>query len=53
MINTNVPSIATFAAFVQLKDYRPPTKKEYVRYLRRNVGNMKMDRLQTEPPIIC
>ena len=35
MINTNVPSIATFAAFVQLKDYRPPTKKEYVRYVRR------------------
>ena len=29
------PSIATFAAFVQLKDYRPPTKKEYVRYVRR------------------
>ena len=35
MINTNVPSIATFAAFVQLKDYRLPTKKEYVRYVRR------------------
>jgi integrase/recombinase XerD len=35
MINTNVPSIATFAAFVQLKDYRLPTKKEYVRYIRR------------------
>ena len=33
MIDT--PSIATFAAFVQLKDYRPPTKKEYVRYVRR------------------
>ena len=35
MINTDVPSIATFAAFVQLKDYRLPTKKEYVRYVRR------------------
>jgi site-specific recombinase XerD len=35
MINPNVPSIATFAAFVQLKDYRLPTKKEYVRYVRR------------------
>ncbi len=33
MINSTVPSIATFAAFVQLKDYRPPTKKEYVRYV--------------------
>ena len=32
---TNTPSIATFAAFVQLKDYRQPTKKEYVRYVRR------------------
>lgn len=35
MINSTVPSIATFAAFVQLKDYRQPTKKEYVRYVRR------------------
>jgi site-specific recombinase XerD len=35
MINSNIPSIATFAAFVQLKDYRQPTKKEYVRYVRR------------------
>ncbi len=35
MINSTVPSIATFAAFVQLKDYRQPTKKEYVRYIRR------------------
>ena len=33
-MNTHT-SIATFAAFVQLKDYRPPTKKEYVRYVRR------------------
>lgn len=31
----DTPSIATFAAFVQLKDYRIPTKKEYVRYVRR------------------
>jgi site-specific recombinase XerD len=35
MINSTVPSIATFAVFVQLKDYRQPTKKEYVRYVRR------------------
>jgi len=35
MINSTVPSIATFAAFVQLKDYRQPTKKEYIRYVRR------------------
>jgi len=29
------PSITKFAAFVQLKDFRAPTKKEYVRYVRR------------------
>src|SRR3989442_15964970 len=27
----NYPSIAQFQQFVELKDYRPPTKKEYVR----------------------
>ena len=31
----NHPSIAQFTAFVQLKDFRGPTKKEYVRYVRR------------------
>ena len=34
MIN-HAPSIAKFAAFVELKDFRPPTKKEYLRYLRK------------------
>jgi site-specific recombinase XerD len=29
------PSLAKFTAFVQLKDFRGPTKKEYVRYVRR------------------
>jgi hypothetical protein len=29
------PSITKFAAFVELKDFRGPTKKEYVRYVRR------------------
>ena len=29
------PSITKFAAFVHLKDFRGPTKKEYVRYVRR------------------
>ncbi|MBI3851172.1 MAG: tyrosine-type recombinase/integrase [Verrucomicrobia bacterium] len=32
MTKTTCPSIAKFADFVQLKDYRPPTKDEYVRY---------------------
>jgi hypothetical protein len=27
------PSIAKFQQFVELKDYRPPTRKEYVRYV--------------------
>ena len=35
MFNTTCPSIAKFTAFVQLKDYRQPTKDEYVRYLRK------------------
>ena len=38
MINPTVPtfpSLAKFADFVQLKDYRQPTKDEYVRYVRK------------------
>lgn len=31
----DLPSLAKFAAFVELKDFRGPTKKEYVRYLRK------------------
>ena len=31
----DTPSIAKFTAFVQLKDFRGPTQKEYVRYVRR------------------
>ena len=29
------PSLAKFSDFVQLKDYRQPTKDEYVRYVRK------------------
>ena len=29
----NYPSIAQFQQYIELKDYRPPTKKEYVRHL--------------------
>ena len=32
---STVPSLAKFADFVQLKDYRQPTKDEYVRYVRK------------------
>ena len=30
---TNYPSISQFQQLVELKDYRPATKKEYVRYV--------------------
>ena len=35
MITTTFPSLAKFTAFVELKDFRGPTKKEYVRYVRK------------------
>ena len=35
MFIPNYPSIAKFQQLVELKDYRPPTKKEYVRYVRK------------------
>jgi site-specific recombinase XerD len=37
------PSISKFAAFVQLKDFRGPTKKEYVRYVRRLGDHYRCD----------
>ena len=38
-------SIATFQQFVELKDYRPPTRKEYVRYVRRCADHFQCDPL--------
>jgi site-specific recombinase XerD len=35
MINLTFPSLTKFRAFVELKDFRAPTKKEYVRYVRK------------------
>ena len=32
---TPYPSIATFQQLVELKDFKPPTRKEYVRYVRK------------------
>jgi integrase/recombinase XerD len=32
---TTYPSLSKFTAFVELKDFRAPTKKEYVRYVRK------------------
>lgn len=38
-------SIAKFQQFVELKDYRPPTKKEYVRYVRKLAEHFGCDPL--------
>ena len=35
MLKLTHPSLAKFSDFVQLKDYRQPTKDEYVRYVRK------------------
>lgn len=37
------PSITKFQQFVELKDYRPPTKKEYVRYVRKCAEHFQAD----------
>jgi hypothetical protein len=34
MKQTDYPSMTKFQQLVELKDYRKPTKKEYVRYVR-------------------
>ena len=39
------PSIQKFQQFVELKDYRPPTKKEYVRYVRKCAEHFHCDPL--------
>ena len=39
------PSIAKFQQFVELKDYRPPTQKEYVRYVRKCAEHFGCDPL--------
>ncbi len=43
MIQSTHPSIAKFQEHVQLKDYRPRTKKEYVRYVRRLADHFQRD----------
>ncbi len=39
----NYPSIAKFQQLVELKDYRPPTQKEYVRYVRKLAEHFQCD----------
>jgi hypothetical protein len=41
-------SIVRFAQFVELKDFKPPTKKEYVRYVRRLADHFRCD-----PATLC
>ena len=42
-MNIDSPSIARFQQFVELKDFKPPTKKEYVRYVRRLSDHFQCD----------
>jgi integrase/recombinase XerD len=43
MIIPNYTSITKFQELVELKDYRPPTKKEYVRYVRKCAAHFQCD----------
>ena len=43
MIKTTFPSITQFQELVELKDYREPTKKEYVRYVRKLAEHFQCD----------
>src|SRR5215510_13282872 len=42
-MNINYSSISQFTQLVELKDYRPPTKKEYVRMVRRLADHFQGD----------
>lgn len=42
-MNTSYPSITQFQQLVELKDYREPTRKEYVRYVRKLAEHFQCD----------
>ena len=42
-MKTDCSSIIRFREFVELKDFKPPTKKEYVRYVRRLADHFHCD----------
>ena len=44
-MHTTYPSLTKFQQFVELKDYRPPTKKEYIRYVRKLAEHFGCDPL--------
>lgn len=46
--NLQYPCISKFAEFVELKDFRPATKEEYVRYLRKCA-----EHFQCDPSTLC
>jgi integrase/recombinase XerD len=48
MIIPNYPSIVEFQQLVELKDYRPHTKTEYVRYVRKLA-----EHFQCDPALLC
>src|SRR5438128_211640 len=43
LMHINYPSITKFQQLVELKDYRKPTKKEYVRYVRKLAEHFQCD----------
>ena len=43
MHKTNYPSITSFQQHVELKDFRAPTKKEYLRYVRKLAEHFQCD----------
>ena len=45
----NYPSISQFQQLVELKDYRPATKKEYVRYVRKLAEHFQCDPKRGQP----
>ena len=48
MLKLSYPSITQFQQLVELKDYRPATKKEYVRYVRKLA-----EHFQCDPASLC
>ena len=42
-MNIDYPSLTRFREFVELKDFKPPTRQEYVRYVRRLADHCQCD----------
>jgi hypothetical protein len=48
---SNYPSISQFQQFVELKDFRPPSKKEYARYVCVTGGGCTLGPLRSKLPL--